>query len=246
MAKRTRAPARRGRATQLRKTKGKSARKFTAAKLKPARLSRRQVYTPELLAYTRQRFEQTGDSLAEIGAEVGLHRDTVRKIAKRGRWVRFVRPPQGLPATMKLLAQTDALERHPELGAGDEGVSPAVSASAEIERATPPLADTAARLHRVVLDELAALETLRAQLKRAPRGFSGTVRTLSILTETLQKLQRLQPQPADPGPNDDDMPADIDEFRNELARRIETFVTERTGAGDGSQTVAPAGDGALR
>jgi hypothetical protein len=58
----------------------------------------------------------------------------------------------------------------------------------------------------------------------------------------LQKLQRMQPTPASAGPDDADMPADIDEFRNELARRIEMFVIERTDAVDGGGAVAPPVD----
>ena len=36
----------------------------------------------------------------------------------------------------------------------------------------------------------------------------------------------MQPTPANTGPDDADMPVDIDEFRNELARRIDVFVMQ--------------------
>ena len=257
MAKQTRAPARRGRATQAtripRKTASRTARKSTlktASELPTAptglaNLARRRIYTPELLAYARQRFEQTEDTVADIAADLGVHENTLRNVARREGWIRYVRQPQTLPPAIKLLAEVEALDLHPEVqdhGQGDN----ALPASAGGERTIPPLADTIARLHRVVLDELAALESLRAQLNRAPRGFAGTARTLSILTETLQKLQRLQPDPANTGPDDADIPADIDEFRNELARRIEVFVIERTDAGDGGGAVAPPMDAAVR
>src|SRR4029077_17287564 len=39
--------------------------------------------------------------------------------------------------------------------------------------------------------------------------------------------------------DDDDMPADIDEFRNELARRINAFVDSRTGGADAVGAAAP-------
>jgi hypothetical protein len=255
MAKRTRAPVRRGRATQAtqnpRKTASKTVRKTTlktasepAEQTGLANLSRCRVYAPELLAYARQRFEQTEDTVADIAVDLGVHENTLRKVARRESWIRYVRQPKTLPPAIKLLAEVEALDLHPEVPDHGEGDS-ALPASAGGEGTIPPLADTIARLHRVVLDELAALESLRAQLNRAPRGFAGTARTLSILTETLQKLQRLQPGPANTGPDDADIPADIDEFRNELARRIDAFVMQRTDAGDGDGLVAPAMDAAV-
>jgi hypothetical protein len=91
------------------------------------------------------------------------------------------------------------------------------------------------RLEAAVLKELAVVERQRAALGPEPlRPFDANIiaRTLSSLTETLSKLRRLrlaaQPQP---DVTHDDMPADIDEFRNELARRIRAFVASRTGGG---------------
>jgi hypothetical protein len=91
-----------------------------------------------------------------------------------------------------------------------------------------------------VLKELEAEEAARAQLGGAPRlaaDAERSARTLSVLTQTLQNLQRLRAATASPqshiGSNDDDdMPADLDEFRRDLARRIDAFVASRTDGGD--------------
>lgn len=109
---------------------------------------------------------------------------------------------------------------------------------------TLPLpSDTIMRLHRAVLEELAVVEAMRAQLKREPQNpgdAERTARTLSNLTETLHKLQRLEcTLPETERKDDDDMPADIDEFRNELARRIRAFVESRAERGDCDGTGAP-------
>ena len=87
MAKRTRAPARRGRTTQsthftqtrkknrnktAEKPKRKTTQKSAVAQTRQASLARRRIYTPELLAYVRQRFEQTRDSMADIGLDLGI------------------------------------------------------------------------------------------------------------------------------------------------------------------------------
>jgi hypothetical protein len=112
----------------------------------------------------------------------------------------------------------------------------------------PPPNDTIMRLHGAVLEELAAVETMRARLRRKPQNPADaerTARTLSSLVETLQKLRRLQcTLPETELKDDDDMPADIDEFRRELARRIKAFVESRAERDDGdgisTPTLAPA------
>jgi hypothetical protein len=103
-----------------------------------------------------------------------------------------------------------------------------------------PPGTTILRLRRAVLEELRAVEAMRAKLKRNPVDAERTARTLSSLTETLQKLQRLQcTLPETELKDDDDMPADIDEFRDELARRINAFVDSRTGGDDVEGTAVP-------
>jgi hypothetical protein len=115
--------------------------------------------------------------------------------------------------------------------------------------APPPEPSTIERLERAALAELATIEAMRAALGRVPQrpiDAERTVRTLGLLTQILQQLQRLRVGSAahaktNSGTNDhdddmsadlpDDWPRDIDEFRRELARRIDAFVASRTGAG---------------
>ena len=164
-------------------------------------------------------------------------------------------PPRDLLPAAKLLAQADDLK---DLGTQDDAPSaPAVTLSeekpelqhpglnhvAENRPALPPPGDTIIRLHRAVLEELSAVEAMRARLKREPQNpvdAERTARTLSSLTETLQKLQRLQcTLPETELKDDDDMPVDIDEFRRELARRIRVFVESRTKRGHVDGAGAP-------
>jgi hypothetical protein len=56
-------------------------------------------------------------------------------------------------------------------------------------------------------------------------------RALGSLTRTLRELNELLGRHSATVVDDDPPPEDIDEFRNELARRINAFVASRT-AGD--------------
>lgn len=67
-----------------------------------------------------------------------------------------------------------------------------------------------------------------------------TARTLAVLAQTFAAVRRLrllaEPAPAKPDeegrPPDDELPEDIDEFRHELARRIDAFVASRMESND--------------
>jgi hypothetical protein len=105
------------------------------------------------------------------------------------------------------------------------------------------------RLEALVVKEIAAEEAVRARLQREPRRRAHAercARTLSILAQTLRSLQqqRCGRSTDDETIHDDDMPADIDEFRRALARRIDAFVASRADAGDAGESggAAPLGE----
>jgi hypothetical protein len=90
----------------------------------------------------------------------------------------------------------------------------------------------------LVVKEIEIEEARRAKLGATPvrpAEAQKTARALSILTQTYQVIERLRhgreipPSPED-NETSDDLPSDIDEFRRELARRIDTFVASRTDA----------------
>ena len=234
MAKRTRATARQ---FKPRKSISTKVRKPNAERTKKAVEARRCKFSPELEARGRYLFEETEAAMADIAFELGIHKGTVPVVAKRRGWKRYVPPPRDvLPAT-RILVETESLERQRETA----------QSGPEVERAQPDGAsgesesDVVARLRRAVLNELTVIESLRDRLKNEPQSrvaAERTARTLSTLTDTLQKLQRLQYVVPSSG-SLYDIPADIDEFRNELARRIEAFVASRTDEGD-DQRPAPS------
>jgi len=81
--------------------------------------------------------------------------------------------------------------------------------------------------------ELEAEEAARAALGTRPRPryeAERCARTLSVLTQTLERLQRLHAKSGGGKDGDDDpVPEDIDEFREALARRINAFVESEIG-----------------
>lgn len=87
-----------------------------------------------------------------------------------------------------------------------------------------------------MVKEIEAEESARARLGGAQRKNTAerSARTLATLTQTLHALARLRAGslPDQETHYDDDMPRDIDEFRRDLARRIDAFVASRTDAAD--------------
>ena len=107
-----------------------------------------------------------------------------------------------------------------------------------------------AGLHADVSKELADFKVFRDGLKNKPLGLlerEQLSRTFAHLTATLHRLQLMLANAntaAAPHHHNetfyDDMPADLDEFRNELARQIDALLEDAPDEGDSAQ----AADGA--
>jgi hypothetical protein len=124
-------------------------------------------------------------------------------------------------------------------GAGDSGSAgeiPAPHAPAPPQAAAADERSAVARLEALLMQEIAAEETTRAELGTLPRlraEADGCTRRLAILTQTLKVLRDIPAAPPPTGyPDDDDMPRDLDAFREELARRIDAFVASRPDEAD--------------
>ncbi len=213
-------------------------------------------FTPEAIANARRRYEDTDEPQHSIAEDFGVHRKTLDRLAKEQGWrLRKDRARRALPPDLRLLMEAERAVRaeaeasvgqsphpagvagHPPPQRGPRDANVAGCPSGEGN--APSIAD---RLERAVEKELAAVEIMRATLgpqPQPPADAERTARTLERLTDTLFKVRRLRvPEAHMTGSDDyDDMPGDIDEFRQTLARRIEAFVRNRT---DGA--VPPAGE----
>jgi hypothetical protein len=189
-------------------------------------------FTPEALANLRYRYVETNEPITRIARDFRITDKTVRRIAQRENWPMRSSKPRELPLHIRLRMEADN------------------AACAEIQNAGEnQLPDLADRLERAVEKELAAVErTLSDEPDR-------TARTLASLTATLSKIRSLRASDApamEQVPADDDMPEDIDEFRRELARRIDAFVDSRTeeatsASGEGDRIAEkPSGNGSDR
>ena len=105
------------------------------ATLKGAVSPRRLSVTPELMADVRRRYEQTEEPLATMAADLGCSNETVRNIAKRENWTRYVPPPRDLTRAAKLRIQVEALAQAREQGAAQAAAqqSPLIPAQAGIQ-----------------------------------------------------------------------------------------------------------------
>ncbi|MCW5690042.1 MAG: hypothetical protein KIT76_15960 [Pseudolabrys sp.] len=95
---------------------------------------------------------------------------------------------------------------------------------------------------------LPAIEAIIARLAAGagPREMEQAGRALSSLTRTLRELNGLLAQHGIRPADDDPVPENIDDFRNELARRIRVLIAQKEAERQAEQEASPdrGGDGA--
>lgn len=200
--------------------------------------------TPELVASIGYAYQHEPEkSVRRIAADHGISLRTLNTLIERERWPlrrdRRRDQERDLPPAMRLLREASGLiaARAADAGSQRHDAPPSVPAIADapmmsVEAALPDQTDAIERLARLVERELCAEEAVRAQfgaLPRPPAEAERAARTLATLTQTLHALQRLRCGlvPDQGAIADDDFPHDLDEFRLELARRIEAFMESR-------------------
>jgi hypothetical protein len=207
----------------------------------------------EAWAQVRRDYEQSERPVEDICAEHGISAGTLRHRMRRWGWTRRRAPiPSEGPPPAPMPAET---EGPPVAPAFDAAMSP-IPAGPLIETVCVPIAPQAEaagaaeapeaivpRLQSAIGRVLPTIESVLARLAAAPahpREIERAARALAALTRTLRELNELlsahRAAAGRPAADDDDMPEDIDAFRNELARRIDAFVASRTGdAVDGTE-----------
>lgn len=133
---------------------------------------------------------------------------------------------------------------------GEERLAPQNDGSSDAALVEGESGSPVDRLEALVMNAIATEEAGKAQFvgkRRTATVSERSARTLATLTQTLRALRQMRngALPDTESLNDDsndrdDMPRDIDEFRRDLARRIDAFVASRTDASDVDGDAGPA------
>ncbi|MFG1478623.1 hypothetical protein V5F53_08120 [Xanthobacter sp. V4C-4] len=119
--------------------------------------------------------------------------------------------------------------------------SAAAAATSVAGRPSPvaaPRARLLARLWRAAERQVEEIETRTRRVagaegtSRAPADSEKDARALALIARTLRELVAAEDDAAKPAKDADDTVRDLDEFRRELARRLERMREEQAGAGD--------------
>jgi hypothetical protein len=180
---------------------------------------------PEIAAEGKYLFEETNTLRKDIAKVMGISTDTLRRRSFEWGWkqrlrlntVRASRPAGGTPGRF-------ATRRHYAGSAGDP-------AAAARRRAV------ASRIMAMLEHELAGIETTFRQAGVSAGGaFDNRIRAILGVTKALREVE-LMSRPDEvipPDAADNDTPRNIDEFREALARRIESFAAARQNADGGT------------
>lgn len=85
-----------------------------------------------------------------------------------------------------------------------------------------------ARLWRTAERQVRDIEARLALAQQEPADRERDARVMAVLVKTLRELTQFDERANETAQDDDDGPRDIDEFRRDLARRMEEFVRERS------------------
>ena len=184
---------------------------------------RRIQIPPALVAKGKYLFEETNALRQDIAAMMGISPDTLRR--RSIEWGLEGAAASGRCARLQAWRRNAVRdETHHAGSAGDP-------AAAARRRAV------ALRIMAMLEDELARIETtFREAGVSAGGAFDNRIRAILGVTKALREVE-LMTKPDEvipPNAADNDTPRNIDEFREALARRIESFVTAQQNADGGT------------
>ena len=178
---------------------------------------------PERVAEGKYLFEETNTLRQDIAAVMGISPDTLRRRSIEWGWKERPRP-SAVRTSRPAGGMRFAARQHHAGFTGDP-------AAAARRRAV------ALRIMAMLEDELARIETtFREAGVSAGGAFDNRIRAILGVTKALREVE-LMSKPDEvipPNAAENDTPRNIDEFREALARRIESFVTAQQNADGGT------------
>jgi hypothetical protein len=176
---------------------------------------------PTLVAEGKRLYESTMTTIADIAALMGVSRRTLENRIVEWNWKRR-RLPSGAIDIFHAVRGAAAAVATATAETPPPGGAVAEPALAQLRAAL------ALRIQNVVEREMAVIERVVGLLGPADEAEAErTMRTLAGISRTLREITALnQPDEVTPPDetDDDPVPRDIDEFRNELARRINALI----------------------
>ncbi|MEJ2626705.1 MAG: hypothetical protein P8Z80_20055 [Pseudolabrys sp.] len=188
----------------------------------------RKEISPELEAKARHLYEQTLAPVDDIAAMLGMSRTTFyRRFVKGGDWANRRASAAQFEFARALTTAVTAEQSEARRAGVDVSTNGAPSVAAPAVDHTA----LAARLLELVGREMDLIDKLFDSAGEiGPGEVDRTSRTAANLGRSLLEIHEMIKPPREAKENDsddadaDDVPIDIDEFRYELARRINEFV----------------------
>ena len=196
----------------------------------------KKTFAPEQIDAALRLYQDPQTSLDAVAASLGITRRTLDARIVEWGWPRraaLLRRSAGRSRTKtsrRAARQAQASRKQPEADA-----RPQTGAS---RRPTATPEALAVRVQRAVERELDAIDRVLSALGAADQAEAErSARTLASLARALKEVMRLTAPAQTPEADEDDdgAPRDLEEFRRELARRLETLAAgaEAEAAGDG-------------
>lgn len=184
-------------------------------------------FPPELLAEAKRLYEETDTLHQEIAAMLGVSRNTLRDRIRELGWQRRPHPVRALEFVQAVRGASRTKTR-------------AISADEPLPGGpvtTEQRAAFAQRILKVIEREMTTIERILDEAGASGQSAGETnTRALIGIARTLREIALLN-RPEDVNPpdeaDDDPIPRDIDEFRNELACRINAFIDARQASESG-------------
>lgn len=200
-------------------------------------MRQRKHIPPALLNQLRYEYEETNTPIADLAVRADMSTWTFHRCVRDLKWSMRVPGRGGVRHSTPL--STFAGKREAAV-AGSKGASTkpsrvdstcseSVPSSSGPARAPLDRQQLAARIQRSIERELDAIERV-LDLLQPQNGNEAerAARTLAALARTLREVATLDTDPAaEADPDDDAGPRDMEEFRRELTRRMESIIAER-------------------
>jgi hypothetical protein len=204
----------------------------------------KKTFAPDAIERARRLYEDPQASLDAVAAALGTTRRTLASRIgewgwpQRGADNKARASSKGRASNKARAASANRRKRRPRKvrkPSKPRAQQPAAAVQAGLPAATPQA--LARRVQRMVERELDAIDKVLSAIGAADSAEAErSARTLASLARALKEVMRLAAPDETPETDDDDpVPRDLDEFRRELARRIDALAAGAAAAacGDG-------------